>query len=89
MGHTTISPQTLAHHLRVAAERYEADAAVCTEPGAVNDGGRLAAQFKSQAQEARSWADAFEQGYQFSRSKDDDLVVLHDAPSHEEVERCR
>lgn len=89
MGHTTISPQSLAHHLRIAAERYEADAAVCAERGAVNVSGRLAEQFKRKAEEARSWADAFEEGYQFARSTDYNLVVMHESQAHEEMERCR
>lgn len=73
----TINSSSLAHHLVIAAERYEDDAKACNEPGAVNDGGRLAEQFLRQAAEARAWAAAIQQAVQVCFGEEF-FTVLHD-----------
>lgn len=77
MASTTVDPLSLAHHLRAAAQRYEADAAFCNELGTVHDGGRIAQQFLRQAQEARTWATAFEQCHQVEQNADGDIVAFY------------
>lgn len=47
-----IAADSLAHHLRVARDRYREDARLSQEEGHP----RLAEQFEAQAQEAEAWA---------------------------------
>lgn len=53
-----MDPDRLAHHLRVAAVQYDADADLMD--GTQGGGDRIAAEFRAQAKEARTWADALE-----------------------------
>lgn len=76
---TVMSATSLAHHLRVAADQYDRDAAHAKDVLGGDAAKSLARTFSDQATQARSWADAMERINSLGfAGGGDDIEVGHD-----------
>lgn len=82
MKTSNLNTDSIAHHLRIAAERYEEHARDMRDPSSpepiANGREQLAQQFDRQALEARAYASAFDGIYSVGFADGGAIEVAHD-----------